>query len=128
MQHGGEDGPLDRELEAAAGEQLLDHRGAAGLLPQPAEQQQAANAATGHRARRHLGENEAVLAVLGNRFQQAVEPAAGGEQVLAAEWLEDALADAAAGFADALDEIEVAMAAGGLLNDEHRAVLRILCA
>jgi hypothetical protein len=69
-----------------------------------------------------------VLAVPGEGLQQAVETAIGGEQVLAAERLEDALAGAAAGFADALDEIEVAMAAGGLLDDEHRAVLRILCA
>jgi hypothetical protein len=95
-------------------------------LGQPLEQQGAADATTGNRARRHLGEDQAVLAVPGDGLQQAVEPATGGEQVLAAEWLEDALADAAAGFADALDEIEVAVAAGGLLDDEHWAVLRIV--
>jgi hypothetical protein len=128
VQDGGEDGALDIELEAAAGEQHLDHRPAAGLLPQPAKQQRAADAATGNRAGRHLGEDEAVLAVPGDGLQQAVEPATGGEQVLAAEWLEDALADAAAGFADALDEIEIAVAAGGLLDDEHGPVLRVVYA
>jgi hypothetical protein len=128
VQHGGEDGALDRELKASAGEQLLDYRDAASLLPQSAEQQRAADATTGQCARRHLGENEAVLAVPGEGLQQAVKPAIAGEQVFAAEGLEDALADAAAGVADALDEIEVAVAAGGLLDDEHRTVLRIVYA
>ena len=69
-----------------------------------------------------------MLTVSGNGLQQAVEPTIGGEQVPAAEWLKDALADAAAGFADALDEVKVAVATGGLLDDEHRAVLRIVYA
>ena len=47
VQDGGEDGALDLELETAAGEQVLDHRPAAGLLPQPLEQQRAADAAGG---------------------------------------------------------------------------------
>ena len=128
VQDSGEDGALDGELEAAAGEQLLDHRPAAGLLPQPLEQQRAADAAAGDRARRHLRQDEAVLAVPGEGLQQAVEPAIGGEEILATEWLEDALAGAAAGFADALDEIEVAVAAGSLFDDEHGPVLRIVCA
>jgi hypothetical protein len=39
MQDGSEDRPLDRQGEGAAGEQLVDHRPAAGLLPQPTEHQ-----------------------------------------------------------------------------------------
>ena len=65
VQDGGEDGALDVELEAAAGEQILDDRRAAGLLPQASEQQRAADAATGNCARRHLREDDAVLAVPG---------------------------------------------------------------
>ena len=38
VQHGGEDGALDRELEAASGQEILDDGAAAGLLPQPPEQ------------------------------------------------------------------------------------------
>ena len=125
MQDGGEDGALDAELEAAAGEQVLDHRPAGGLLPQSLEQHRATDAAASDRACRHLGEDEAVLAVSREGLQQAVEPAIGGEEILATEWLQDALAGAAAGFADALDEVEVAMAAGDLLDDEHRGVLRV---
>src|SRR4051812_18841645 len=47
VQHGGEDGPLDRELEAAPGEEILDHGAAAGLLPQAPEQQGCADALAG---------------------------------------------------------------------------------
>jgi len=37
VQYAGEDRPLQREAETTAGGQALDHRGAAGLLPQPAK-------------------------------------------------------------------------------------------
>jgi hypothetical protein len=47
VQHGGEDGTLDLELEAAAGQELLEYGSAAGPLPQPAEQQRAADASAG---------------------------------------------------------------------------------
>src|SRR4051795_10896314 len=47
VQHGGEDGPLDRKLEAAPGEEILDDRTAPGLLPQPPEQQRGADARAG---------------------------------------------------------------------------------
>jgi hypothetical protein len=128
VEDGGEDGALDLELEAAAGEQFLEHGPAADLIPQPLEQQRAADAAAGNRACRHLREDQTALAVPSDRLQQALKIAAGGEQVLAAEWLEDALTDAAARFADALDEVEVAVAAGDLLDDEHLDVLRFVCA
>ena len=50
VQHGGEDRPLGRELEAAPGQQRLDHGSAAGLLPLPPEQQRRADALAGELA------------------------------------------------------------------------------
>ena len=68
-----------------------------------------------------------MLAVPPERLQQALELTTGDQQVLAAEWLKNALADAAAGFADALDEIEVAVVAGDPLDDEQATALRFPC-
>ena len=74
-----------------------------------------------------LGEHDGVLGVAGHRAGEAVEAAVRRAGPYG-RVLEDALADAAARLADGLDEIEVAVAAGGLLDDEHRSVLRIVYA
>src|SRR3954454_12613571 len=47
VQHGGEDGALDRELEAPPGQETLDDGAATSLLPQPPEQQGWADALAG---------------------------------------------------------------------------------
>lgn len=39
MQHSQEDGALDRKLEPAIGQQVLDHRAAGAVPPEPLEQQ-----------------------------------------------------------------------------------------
>jgi hypothetical protein len=47
MQDGEEDGPLDVELEAATSQESLDDVAAAGLLPEPLEDQGGSDAAGG---------------------------------------------------------------------------------
>ena len=121
VQDGGEDGALDRELEAAAGEQLLEHRPAAGLLPQPLEQQRAADALAGELIRvagGEFGKDHRPLGVAGDRAGEAFEAAGGEDGVLAAEVLDDALLGAAV-LADALDQVEVGVAVDVLFADEH---------
>ena len=121
VQHGGEDGPLDRKLEPALSEQILDHGPAAGLLPQPPEQQRRADALAGKPlgvAGLDLREDHGPLGVAGDRAGQALEGAGGGDGLLAAEVLDDALLGAAV-LAHGLDEIEVGVAVDALLADEH---------
>ena len=121
MQHGGEDGPLDRELEAAPGEEILDDRTTAGLLPQPPEQQGRADARAGKPlgvAGLELREDHGPLGVAGDGAGQALEGAGCREGLLAAEVLDDALLGAAV-LAHGLDEVEIGVAVDALLADEH---------
>ena len=107
MQHGGEDRPLDRELEAPRGEQRLDHRPAAGLLPQPPEQPRRADAPAGELIRiagRELRQDHGALGVAGHRGGQALKAAGGDDGLLAAQVLDDALLGAAV-LADGLDQV-----------------------
>jgi hypothetical protein len=62
--------------------------------------------------------------VSSDRLEEAFEGAGGDDDVLSAERLKDALADAAAWFADGFHEVGVAMAAGDLFHDEHADVVR----
>src|SRR4051795_5573459 len=121
VQHGGEDSALDRKLEAAPGEEILDHRAAAGLLPQAPEQQGRADALAGEPrgvAGLDLRENHGPLGVTGDGTGQALESAGGGNGLLAAEVLDDALLGAAV-LAHGLDEVQVGVAVDALLADEH---------
>src|SRR4051812_5649294 len=121
MQHGGEDRPLDRELEAPPGEEILEDRAAAGLLPQPPEQQGRADALAGEPrgvAGLDLGENHGPLGVTGDGTGQALKGAGRREGLLAAQVLDDALLGAAV-LAHGLDEVEVGVAVDALLTDEH---------
>src|SRR4051794_1870086 len=121
VQHGGEDSALDRKLEAPPGEEILEDRAAASLLPQPPEQQRRADALAGEPrgvAGLDLGENHGPLGVTGDRAGQALEGAGGGDGLLAAEVLDDALLGAAV-LAHGLDEIQVGVAVDALLADEH---------
>ena len=121
MQHGGEDGPLDRKLEAPPGEEILDDRTAPGLLPQAPEQQRRADALAGKPlgvAGLELRENHGPLGVAGDGAGQALKGAGRREGLLAAQVLDDALFGAAV-LAHGLDEVEVGVAVDALLTDEH---------
>src|SRR4051794_18175977 len=88
--------------------EILDDGAAAGLLPQPPEQERRADALAGEPvgvAGVDLGEDERPLGVAGHGGGQALEGAGGGDGLLAAEVLDDALPGAAA-LAHRLDEVE----------------------
>jgi hypothetical protein len=125
VQDGGEDRPLDREGEGAAGEQLLDHRPAAGLLPQAAEEQGCADPAC-LQPRLVLGvaeggEQQDLLAEPGAGGEESGEATRGGELVEAAKGGDDLLADGAA-FTAVFDDLQVAARTGGLEAEEHGAL------
>jgi hypothetical protein len=131
VQDGGEDGALDVELEAAPGKQLLDHRLAAGLLPQPAEQQGAADATGGQVQPLGIslkgGEQHDLIAETGAGGEQAGQCAGGSELVGAAKGGNDVLAMHAI-LPTVLDDLQVGAGPGGLEAEEHgtlgRAPLR----
>jgi hypothetical protein len=121
VQHGGEDGPLDRELEAAPGEEILDHGAAAGLLPQPPEQQGGADALAGKPlgvAGFDLRQHKGAFGVAGDGTGQALEGTGRCKGLLAAQVLDDALLGAAV-LAHSLDQVEIGVAVDVLLADEH---------
>ena len=124
MQDGGEDRALDRERESAVGEKRLDDRPAAGLLPQPAEQQRRTDPPADQTigvAASNLRQDQRPLGITGDRGGQPFQPAAGQHRVLAAEVLEDPLLRPPV-LADALDQIEVGVAVDRLLAHEHAAI------
>ena len=121
MQHAGEDGAFDRELEQTLGQQRLDHGLAAGVLPQAPEQQRRADALAGELigiAGGELGQHHGALGVAGDGTCQALELTGGGHGLLAAEVLDDTLLGAAV-LAHALDEVEVGIAIDAFFADEH---------
>jgi hypothetical protein len=127
VQDGGEDGALDAELETTAGEQALDRRPAAGLLPQAPEQQRAADT-TGGQAwpvgiRGEGGEEHDLVAEAGAGGEQRAESAGGGEVVGAAEGGDGVLAVDAV-LAAVLDDLQVGARPGGLEAEEHGALGR----
>jgi hypothetical protein len=121
MQHGQEHRALDRELEAAPGQQILHHGAATALLPQPFEQQRGADAPTRHL--RHAGDldqrqDHRALRQSGGRARQAIEIAGGLDRFLAAEIADDALLGLAV-LANGFDQVQIAVGADSLLADEH---------
>src|SRR4051794_28567300 len=101
--------------------EILDDGAAAGLLPQPPEQERRADALAGEPvgvAGVELREDERPLGVAGHGGGQALEGAGGGDGLLAAEVLDNALPGAAA-LAHGLDEVEVGVAVDALLANEH---------
>src|SRR5262245_52214475 len=94
MQDGEEDGPLDIELEAARVQEALDDRPAAGLLPEPLEDEGGSDPAGddgGQLALGVSGEQEDRLGQPGPRGQQGVELAGLLELVEPPERGEDSL-------------------------------------
>ena len=121
MQGGGEHGPLDRELEGPASQQLVEHRLDAGVLPQPPEQQGRADPPADQAVRvavLDLRQHHRPLGKARNRGGQPLELAARHDRILAAEVLDDPLLRPRP-LAHALDEVEVGVAVDGLLAQEH---------
>jgi hypothetical protein len=125
VEHGGEDRPLDREGEGAACQQFLDHRAAASLLPQAAENQR--------RTDPPCLQPRLVIGVVQRREQHDLlaEPGAGGEQgrqatgagqlVEAPQGGDDLLADGPI-LAPVFDNLQVTAWAGRLDAKEHGAL------
>jgi hypothetical protein len=129
VQHGQEAGALQREAEASLGGQVLDHRAAAGLTPQPLERQRRPDAPGGQNRRAVLvdqREDHRTLRQPGCRTGQTVEVTLELDLFLAPQVLDDALLGAAP-FAHALDQVEVAVGADLLLADEHVAKQHAKC-
>src|SRR5215470_5460568 len=121
MQHGEEHRALDRKLEAAPGEQLVHHRSALGVAPQPLEQQRRTDPFTGQlrdAAFVQQRQHHRSLRQAGDGADQPVEIAAPFDVFLAAQRVDDALPGLAV-LAHALDEIEVAVGTDALFPDEH---------
>jgi hypothetical protein len=95
VQHAGEHRAFQREAEAPARGELLDHRGATGLLPQPAEDHWRANARGGgglERTSLQAGDQQGGLGEPRTRAQQGIELSGGLEIFDTAEGGDDALA------------------------------------
>jgi hypothetical protein len=111
---------LDRKLEAARGEQTVEHRADTGPLPQPSEQQRPADPARCELGRPTLDplQDDGAFGMPPDRRREPIEIARGQHRVLAAKVLDDALFGAAI-LAHALDQVEVGVAVDGLFTDEH---------
>jgi len=121
VEHGQEAGALEREAEAALGGQILDHRPAAGLLPEPFEGERRADPVGGQRRCAALieqREDHRALCHARGRAGQAIEVAVRLDVLLAAEVLDDPLLGTTP-FAHALDQVEVPVGADLLFTHVH---------
>ena len=78
VEHLEEDRPLDGELEGAAGEELADHLGTAGLVPEPVEDHRWTDSPRGARGElpaADLGEHQHRLGEAGARFEEDLQAA-----------------------------------------------------
>src|SRR4051812_45906185 len=126
VQDSEEDGALDGKPEAAAAEQLMQHRAASGVAPQAFEQQRRADAPAGELGSSALiegGEQQGTLRQASGGARQPIEIAAAVDLFRAAEIAEDALFDAAV-LADGFDQIDVGVGADALVPDEHGPSIR----
>ncbi len=125
MQHGEEDGPLDVELEAASFQQLLDDPLAAGLLPEPLEDEDGPDVPGGDGGELSLGvcrQEEDVATQSCPREQEAIELAGLLELIESPQGGDDALPWSPV-FPAVLDDLEVGAWAGGLGAEEHGALV-----
>ena len=123
MEDGEEDRPLDVELEAASLQELLDDVAAAGLLPEPLEDQGGSDAPGGDGGELPLGvgrEEEDGLGEAGARDQQGVELSGLLELVESPECGDDPLPGSSV-LPAVLDDLEVGASAGLLGAEEHGA-------
>src|SRR6185437_3109001 len=125
VQHGQEDRPLDVALEAAAVEQSLDDPPAAGLSPEPLEDEGRPDASGSDGGQSPLGmgrEQEDGVGQAGARGEQGIELAGLLELVEPSEGCEDPLAWSSA-LPAVLDDLEVGAWSGGLGAEEHGALV-----
>ena len=123
MQDGEEDRPLDVELEAASGQELLDDVAAAGLLPEPLEDQGGSDAPCGDGGDLPLGvcrEQQHGLSQASARDQQGVELSRLLELVESSDCGDDPLPWSPV-LPAVLDDLEVGTCAGRLGSEEHGA-------
>ena len=116
-------GPLDVELEAASLQELLDDPSAAGLLPEPLEDQGGSDAAGGDGGELPLGvsrEEQDGLGQASARDQQGVELSGLLELVESPEGGDDPLPGSSV-LPAVLDDLEVGACAGLLGAEEHGA-------
>lgn len=126
MQHGEEDGALDREFEAASGEQFMQNRAAAGVTPQALEQQRRTDALAGGTWRLGLveqGEDHRALCEARGGSRQAVEVSVAFDLLLTTEITNDALFGLAI-LTDGLDQVDVGVRTDALFADEHGPSIR----
>ena len=124
MQDGEEDGPLDVELEAASLQELLDDLLAAGLLPEPLEDEGRADAAGVDGRELALGvsgEDEDARAKRAPESEQGIELAGLLELIESPQGGDDALPGSSV-LPAVLDDLEVGAWAGGLGAEEHGAL------
>ena len=125
MQDGEEDGPLDVELEAASLQELLDDLLAAGLLPEPLEDQGGSDAAGGDGGELPLGvgrEQQDGLSQASARDQQGVELSGLLELVESPQGGDDPLPWSSV-LPAVLDDLEVGACSGRLGAEEHGALV-----
>src|SRR5208337_929796 len=122
MQRGDEHGALDRKLERALVQQIIEDRANPQPIPDPAEQQGSADPSGGDRQRAFVlverMDQQHLIGELGARGDERSERAGGGQLVGAAEIGDHLLADSGA-VAPVLDDLHVAALAGLLEAEEH---------
>ena len=125
MQDGEEDGPLDVELEAASLQQLLDDPLAAGLLPEPLEDQGGSDVPGGDGGELSLGvgrEEEDGLGQACARDQEGIELPGLLELIESPQGGDDPLAGSPV-LPAVLDDLEVGAWSGRLGAEEHGALV-----
>ena len=126
MQDRGEDHALDQKRELAPLQKLFEHHPAAGLLPEPAEQQRRPDPMRRQRPQLILGKLAGIEPgahldrrhEARNRRRKPLQTAIGQHCLLPAEILDDPLLGTSS-FAHALDEVQVGVAVARLLAHEH---------
>ncbi len=123
MQRGDEYGTLDRELERAILQEIVEDSADPQPLPDFAEQRRAADPLRRRRQRAvrvlvERGDEQHLVGELGARGEERSERAGSGQFVGAAEVGDHPLADGGA-VALVLDDLHVAALAGGLEAEEH---------
>ena len=103
-------------------EEIVQHLADAEPVPEAAEQQGATDPVGDDPAGIDIGENDGTFGVPCDGGDEPVEFARCGEDILATEGFDGALADGFA-HAHAFHEVEIAVAAGDSLDDEHADVV-----
>jgi hypothetical protein len=125
VEHGQEHRPLDGELELPVAQLVFEHASKTQLAPESFDGDRGAYSFHGARAEAAglVALDQADVACeAGERPDEAVDVALGLEAVEPPEGADDLLPDLTA-VTEGLDDLEVLVAAGGLLADEHGRAL-----